>query len=63
MWAVWALIVIFFFSAPRAARSGSCLATGAFTVSRMVLEIPVLLLCNSTESLTYEAGEFLLFFF
>ena len=31
----------FFFSAPRAAGGGSCLATGAFPVSRMVLEVPV----------------------
>ena len=31
----------FFFTAPRAARGGSCLAAGAFPVSQMVLEIPV----------------------
>ena len=31
----------FFFTAPWAARGGSCLATEALPVSRMVLELPV----------------------
>ena len=31
----------FFFSAPLAAIGGSCLAAGAYPVSRMVLELPV----------------------
>ena len=41
MWAVWALIGTFFFSAPWAARGGSCLDAGAFPVSWMVLELPL----------------------
>ena len=40
MWAVWALIGTFSFSAPWAARGGSSLSTGAFTVC--LLELPVL---------------------
>ena len=40
MWAVWALIGIFFFTAPWPARGGSCMTAGAFHVSWMVLELP-----------------------
>ena len=41
MLAVWAFIGTFSLQPPLAARGGSCLATGAFSVSRMVLELPV----------------------
>ena len=40
MWAVWALIGTFF-TAPWAARGGSCPTAGALPVSQMVLERPV----------------------
>ena len=41
MWAVWAFIGTFSLQPPLAARGGSCLATEALPVSRMVLELPV----------------------
>ena len=51
----------FFFTAPRTVRGGSCLATGAFPVSQMVLELHVPFHTTQQKALHIEQVSFWLF--